>query len=62
MSVVKHISEPILNSGRNITMDNWFTSIPLVIDLLDNFNTTVVGTIKKKTRKSYHFYLERLQQ
>ncbi|XP_066969259.1 piggyBac transposable element-derived protein 4-like [Macrobrachium rosenbergii] len=34
------------SSKRNITGDNWFTSVPLVNDLLDNYNLTYVGTVR----------------
>ncbi|XP_066946112.1 piggyBac transposable element-derived protein 4-like [Macrobrachium rosenbergii] len=34
------------NSKRIITGDNWFGSVPLVNDLLDNYNLTYVGTVQ----------------
>lgn len=44
--VVKRITEPIYGSGRNITADNWFTSVALV-DFLKSKSLSYVGTMKK---------------
>ena len=44
--VVKDLVKEIENSGRNITCDNFFTSIPLARDLLKK-KLTLVGTIRK---------------
>ncbi|XP_030758010.1 piggyBac transposable element-derived protein 3-like [Sitophilus oryzae] len=46
-SVVKRLIVPISKSGRNITMDNYFTSVPLVNELYTNHKLTVVGTLRK---------------
>ncbi|CAK1589639.1 unnamed protein product [Parnassius mnemosyne] len=46
-ALVKRMIEPISGTGRNVTMDNWFTSVPLAEDLLTNHNLTVVGTLRK---------------
>lgn len=43
---VKHLVQSIENTNRNVTFDNWFTSIPLVSDLRKK-GLTVVGTIRK---------------
>lgn len=43
---VEKLVEPVRTSGRNITTDNWFTSIPLAKYLLDQKLTTI-GTIRK---------------
>ena len=44
--VVKHLVKKIEHSGRNITCDNFFTSIPLARDLLKK-KLTLVETIPK---------------
>lgn len=46
-AVTKRMIQPISGTGRNVTMDNWYTSVPLAEDLLTQHNLTVVGTIKK---------------
>lgn len=44
--VVKRLTEPIYNTGRNVTTDNWFSSFDLVQDL-DEKKLSFVGTLKK---------------
>lgn len=48
--VVKRLMKPIDKTGRHITMDNFYTLIPLANDLLLNHRTTIIGTIKKTIR------------
>ena len=42
--------QPLFGSGRNVTVDNFFTSIPLAESLLNN-NLTLTGTIRSNKRE-----------
>ncbi|XP_050063261.1 piggyBac transposable element-derived protein 4-like [Aphis gossypii] len=48
--VVLRLVEPIVGTNRNITGDNWFTSIPLITSLKEK-KLTYVGTIRKNKRE-----------
>lgn len=48
-SVLK-LSKPIENSNRNITADNWFSSIPLM-QILTTKKLTYLGTLKKNKKE-----------
>jgi hypothetical protein len=44
--LVNRLVRPWINTGRNVTMDNYFTSVAVAADLLA-VRTTVVGTMRK---------------
>ena len=44
-SIVMYLSQHILGSGRNITINRYYTNVAMVEDLVLNHNLTVVGTI-----------------
>lgn len=49
--VEKLVNGTVSGSNRNITMDNWFISVPLALHLLEECHLTTVGTIKKNKRE-----------
>lgn len=49
--VVLRLSQHISGTGRNLTMDNWFTSVPLFQKLLKDHKLTAVGTIRKNKKE-----------
>lgn len=51
MAVVLRLCDVIHNTGRNITCDNFFTSIPLIDKLEQEYKLTVIGTIRKNKRE-----------
>jgi hypothetical protein len=44
------IVERMIPPVRNVTVDNWFTSIPLAMKLLKDHNLTLPGTIRKNKK------------
>lgn len=51
MSVVERLVEPISGTNRNVTVDNWFTSLPLCEKLLVDHHLTLVGTVRKNKKE-----------
>lgn len=45
--VVLRLINPVTGTGRHLTMDNWFMSVPLAKELLCNHRLTVNGTLRK---------------
>lgn len=49
---VKELSKSVHGTNRNITCDNWFTSVPLAKSLLQEpYKLTLVGTIRSNKRE-----------
>lgn len=46
-AVTLRMIAPISGTGRHLTIDNWYGSIPLAKELLHNHRLTVVSTLKK---------------
>ncbi|CAE1317543.1 unnamed protein product [Acanthosepion pharaonis] len=45
-SFTKDLTQRYHNTNRNVTTDNWFTSMPLIQDMLHNCGMTLIGTVK----------------
>uniref|UniRef100_A0A3P8S7B4 PiggyBac transposable element-derived protein domain-containing protein n=1 Tax=Amphiprion percula TaxID=161767 RepID=A0A3P8S7B4_AMPPE len=52
-NVVMRLMEPFLDTGRNVTTDNFFTSLSLAQRLLSR-KTTILGTVNKIRREIPH--------
>lgn len=49
---VKELTRSIHGTNRNVTMDNWFTSVPLAKKLLQQpYKLTIVGTLRANKRE-----------
>lgn len=49
---VKELTKPLHGTNRNVTCDNWFTSVPLAKSLLrEPYKLTLVGTIRSNKRE-----------
>uniref|UniRef100_A0A1B6JQP1 PiggyBac transposable element-derived protein domain-containing protein n=1 Tax=Homalodisca liturata TaxID=320908 RepID=A0A1B6JQP1_9HEMI len=51
LAVVSRLVQPVSGTGRNITTDNWYTSIPLAETLKNDHNLTLVGTLRKNKKE-----------
>jgi len=50
---VERLISSVKGSNRNITMDNWFTSVPLTQKLLADYKLTVIGKIKRNNKREF---------
>ncbi|XP_050304767.1 piggyBac transposable element-derived protein 4-like [Anthonomus grandis grandis] len=50
-AVVQRLCEPIKGTSRNVTVDNWFTSMDLLTSLYEDFKLTLLGTVRKNKRQ-----------
>jgi hypothetical protein len=51
LDLVEGMCSPVYNTGRNVTMDNYFTSLEVVNKMLHSNKLTMVGTIRKNKRE-----------
>lgn len=49
--VVRRLVEPVIGTNRNITCDNWFSSVPLIIQLREELKLTMIATLRKNKRE-----------
>ncbi|KAJ8932206.1 hypothetical protein NQ314_014840 [Rhamnusium bicolor] len=49
-SIIERLIAPISGKSRNLTCDNWFTTLPLINSLFNNHKLTYVGTVRKNRR------------
>lgn len=47
VDLVTRLVQPISGTNRNITCDNWFTSVPLAIKLREEEKLSLIGTLRK---------------
>lgn len=48
----REVTTPIHGTNRTVTCDNWFTTIPLLLKMLnDPYKLTVTGTLRKNKRE-----------
>ena len=44
---IRKLSETIHGTSRNITCDNWFSSVDIFDKMLNDYSITMVGTLQK---------------
>lgn len=49
--LVMRLVEPVAGTNRNITCDNWFTSVPLAKRLREEKQLTLIATLRKNKRE-----------
>lgn len=58
---VKTLSTPIHGTGRNITCNNWFASVRVMENIKQNYNLTLVATIRQTQREIPSCFKEKMK-
>ena len=53
---VRELTETIHGIGRNVTMNNWFTSVPLAKEMASRYNIKIFGTLRKNKLELPHSF------
>lgn len=59
---VRELSEPIHNTNRTITVDNWFSSVDLFEKMNVDYKISMIGTLRKNKPEIPPYFLERTQE
>jgi hypothetical protein len=49
--LVKRLIQTISHTGRNVTFDNWFSSVTLAEGILKEHKITIFGTVRKNKKE-----------
>jgi hypothetical protein len=56
---VRELCLPIQNTNRNVTVDNWFSSVPLFNEMLIDYKISMVGTVRKALPQVPNFFKQK---
>lgn len=57
--VAVRLITPISGTGRHVTLDNWYGSVPLAKELLENHSLTMTCTLKKNKREIPPLFIDK---
>lgn len=58
LSIVDRLCQTISGTSRNVTTDNWFSSIPLCEKLINEHRLTMIGTLRKNKPQLPKIFIE----
>lgn len=61
ISIVGRLTTPLRGTGRSIVTDNWFTSLPLALELR-NHNLFLTGTMRANRRQIPQLFVQKMKK